>query len=85
MRLVIYLTKKNLRVIMHIIYGYGIKCEFHPFSCTRMHSLINEEQIHGEFRNMQDVLKNYVLDFYSPLANDLNWGIISHEDGKIHA
>jgi hypothetical protein len=50
-----------------------------------MHYLINREKIHEEFWNMQDILKNFVLEFYSPLANDLNQGILSHEDGRTHA
>jgi hypothetical protein len=82
MILVVDLNNKNCGVIMNIRYGYRIRCEVHPFSCTIMCYLINGEYIQREFWNIQDTLKTSMWELYSPLANDLNRGVISHEDGR---
>jgi hypothetical protein len=68
----IYLTSRNPKVGLHVIYVHEIWCEYDFFSSDGIRHLIHGEKVDRKFGNMQHILEASISEFNPSFVDDFN-------------
>jgi hypothetical protein len=78
----IYLTSRNPRGGLHVVYVHEIWCEYKFLSGARICHMINREKVDRMFGNMQHVLEASIGEFNPSFASDFDRRVVPHQNRR---